>query len=245
MTAQHLTIVTGSSRGLGAALVDQLIAEGHLVLGIARGARAGIACEQWQHDLADPLPAAERLRAWLAQHAPDRFASATLINNAALVGGGAPVGDIPLATLSATLRVGLEATLLLSSVFLGATQSWRGRKRLLGISSGLGHSAMAASVAYCATKAGMDHMARAIALEQALLPNGAKVESMAPGIIDTDMQAELRAGDPALFPDRDRFVQWHASGALASPADCARAVLARLHGPAFGSQPVTDIRDAS
>ncbi|MBI3369641.1 MAG: SDR family NAD(P)-dependent oxidoreductase [Burkholderiales bacterium] len=242
--SEHLVIVTGSSRGLGAALVDQLVAApGRTVLGIARGQRDGLACEQWSCDLADPLPVAERLRAWLGTFDTKRFASATLINNAGVVGGGAPLGDVPLAKLSMALRAGLEATLLLSAAFLDGTQHWPAQRKLLNISSGLGRRAMAGSAAYCAAKGGMDHLTRAIALEQAAAVNGAKVESMAPGVIDTDMQIELRATDPARFPERERFVQMKESGALVSPADCARRILARLAREDFGREPVTDIRE--
>ena len=57
----HLYIVTGSSRGLGAALVEQLASPGNVVIGIARKLNPALKAEQWTLDLADPLPAAERL----------------------------------------------------------------------------------------------------------------------------------------------------------------------------------------
>jgi NAD(P)-dependent dehydrogenase (short-subunit alcohol dehydrogenase family) len=103
---------------------------------------------------------------------------------------------------------------------------------------------MAGSAAYCAIKAGLDHLARALALEQAALPNGAKVVSLAPGVIDTDMQVQLRQADAGLFPERERFAQLHASGQLDSPATAAAKVLGYLARPDFGDQPVADVRDA-
>ena len=87
----HLFIVTGSSRGLGAALAQQLSAPGHTVIGIARRAHPGLSAEQWTLDLADPLPAAERLQAWLQGHGG--WQSATLINNAALLSQPGPLAD--------------------------------------------------------------------------------------------------------------------------------------------------------
>ena len=119
----HLTIVTGSSRGLGAALVKQLSAPGHTVIGIARRAHPALPAEQWTMDLADPLPAAEHLQAWLrANRSKDGgWQSATLINNAALLSAPGPLAATDLAELSAALRVGLEAPALLSRVFLAET----------------------------------------------------------------------------------------------------------------------------
>jgi benzil reductase ((S)-benzoin forming) len=251
--AASLTIVTGSSRGLGAALVGQLLQPGQVVLGIARGdnpglqARAdasGAALTQWRADLADPQPVAERLAAWLAGFDGRAVHSATLINNAGVVGLPAVLHQVPLATLTLALRAGLEAPLLLTGAFLAATRGWAGPRRVLNISSGLGRRAMAGSAAYCAAKAGMDHFSRAVALEQAAEPNGARIVSMAPGVIDTDMQAELRGADARTFPERDRFAALHAQGQLVSADDCARALLARLHRADFGSEVVADIREA-
>lgn len=248
---EQLFIVTGSSRGVGAALVEQLLRPGNVVLGIARHANpalqaqadaAGASLEQWQRDLADPLPVAEDMRRWLAALDGSALRSATLINNAGVIGGGAPLGQMALTVLSGALRVGLEATLLLCAAFLDASASWPAQRRVMNISSGLGRRAMAGSAAYCAAKAGMDHLSRALALEQATLANPARVVSMAPGVIDTDMQHELRTMDPALFPDRQRFVDLKQEGQLLSPQACAAQLLARLERADFGSEVIADLR---
>jgi NAD(P)-dependent dehydrogenase (short-subunit alcohol dehydrogenase family) len=103
---------------------------------------------------------------------------------------------------------------------------------------------MAAQGPYCAVKAGLDHLARAQALEEALLDNGAKVCSLAPGVIDTDMQVQLRDADPGAFPDHGAFVQMKTGGRLDSPAAAAAKVIAYLNRAEFGEQPVGDVRDA-
>ena len=95
----------------------------------------------------------------------------------------------------------------LCAAFLAATDRWTQPRRVLNISSGLGRYAMASQAGYCAAKAGMDHFTRCMALDEALKPHGAKVCSLAPGVIDTDMQVQLRAADPARFPNRERFVK--------------------------------------
>lgn len=241
---QHLCIVTGASRGLGRAIAEQLLQPGHIVLGISRStppAPAGI--EQWACDLGNPLPVATRLQAWLEGLGGQRFASATLVNNAALLAEPRPLRAANLATLSAAARIGLEAPLLLTAAFLHATRDWVADKRVLHISSGLGRRAMAAQGPYCAVKAALDHLARAQALEEALVDNGARVCSLAPGVIDTDMQVQLRNADPAAFPDHSTFVQMKSGGRLDSPAVAAAKVIAYLRRPDFGQQPVGDVRD--
>ncbi|MFT7724090.1 MAG: SDR family NAD(P)-dependent oxidoreductase [Roseateles sp.] len=232
----HLYIVTGSSRGLGAALVRQLAVPGNAVVGIARRLDPALPAEQWTLDLADPLPAAERLQAWL--RANTGWASATLVNNAALLGAPGPLAASGLAELSAALRVGLEAPALLSRVFLAETAGVA-RRRLLNISSGLGRRAMAGSAAYCAVKAGLDHLSRALALEA---PD-VGIVSLAPGVIDTDMQLQLRGADPARFPEQARFQGLKDGGQLQTADAAAADILQFLARPDFGKTTIADIRD--
>ena len=250
--AERLTILTGHSRGLGAAIAAQLLEPGHTVVGLSRrvnerlaalAAERGATLQQWPVDLAEPLPAAQRLREWLAGFAPDRFERGVLIDNAGAITPPAPLHDSDLGALSATLRIDLEATVLLSAAFLDATRGWRGQRRILNISSGLGRRAMASTAVYCAAKAGMDHLTRSIALEEALQDNGARVMSLAPGVIDTDMQMQLRGADAAAFPDRDRFVALQRDGQLSSADAAAARVLACLERADFGREPVADVRE--
>ncbi|RZL33156.1 MAG: SDR family NAD(P)-dependent oxidoreductase [Rubrivivax sp.] len=233
----HLTIVTGSSRGLGAALVQQLSGPDHRVIGIARRANPTLRADQWTLDLSDPLPAAEHLQTFLRAHTG--WESATLINNAALLSAPGPLAATDLAELSAALRVGLEAPALLCRVFLAETGGVPTR-RILNISSGLGRRAMAGSASYCAVKAGLDHLSRALALET---PD-VGVVSLAPGVIDTDMQVQLRSSDPARFPEQARFQGLKDAGQLQTAEATATAIVRFLMRPDFGKTVVSDIRDA-
>lgn len=252
MQQSHLFVITGASRGMGAAIAAQLLQPGHTVLGISRrsdnrlGARAtaaGASCEQWAADLAAPAEVAKRLQAWLGALDAQRFESVSLINNAAALPRVGRIDDCDDAELASALRVGLEAPLLLSAAFLRATRGWRARKRVLNISSGLGRRAIAGQATYCAVKAGLDHFSRALALDEARHENGAAVVSLAPGVIDTDMQVQLRAASAENFPDRTRFVSMKEDGRLDSPATAAAKVLKYLARADFGANPVADVRD--
>jgi benzil reductase ((S)-benzoin forming) len=166
-----------------------------------------------------------------------------VIHNAALLSDPGNVAEGDPADLAQSLRIGLEAPVALTAVFLRATAHWStSDRRVLFISSGLGRRAMAGSAAYCAQKAGLDHFARALALEEEARPNGARVASVAPGIIDTDMQKQLRGADPQRFPERVKFDEFHRSGALDSPAIAAAKVIALLESADYGANPVTDVR---
>lgn len=249
---QHLTIITGASRGLGLAMAQQLLLPGATVLCLSRrtsdalaqhAQQTGARLEQWPMDLANSAVAASALSTWLQANAHTPWHSATLINNAGVISTLAPLREGQSADLVNALRVGLEAPLLLSAAFLGATRNWKVPRKILNISSGLGRRAMASSASYCAAKAGMDHFTRSLALDEATIENGARVCSLAPGVIDTEMQVQLRGADGSLFPDLSTFKGLHAQGQLSSASDTATKVLAYLARPDFGAQPVADIRD--
>ena len=242
-----LTLITGASRGLGRAVAEQLLARQHQVVSISRQAPQGLSSPRLQHwtaDLADAAAVADRLQHWLVEQGPDAFAELNLINNAGVISELAPLGEVTAPDLARALRVGLEAPTLLCAAFLRATRDWTVPRKLVLVSSGLGRRAMAGSASYCAAKAGLDHLARAVALEEAARPNGARIVSLAPGVIDTDMQVQLRSADASRFPERERFIGLQAGGLLDSPAQAAAKLLAYLDRADFGSNPVADVRDA-
>ncbi len=250
--SRHLFILTGGSRGMGLAMARQLLDQGRTLLCISRrdnpaltdhAARTQASLTQWTQDLADSSTLGIRLSEWLTAQSQIEWESATLINNAGGIPRIAPLSELGSADIAQAMRVGLEAPMHLTAVFLHATQTWAVPRKVLNISSGLGRRAMASQAAYCAAKAGMDHFTRCVALEEALKPNGAKVCSLAPGVIDTDMQVQLRQADAASFPDRSSFIGLQSSGQLTSPDDAAARVLNYLAREDFGAQPVGDVRD--
>jgi NAD(P)-dependent dehydrogenase (short-subunit alcohol dehydrogenase family) len=249
---RHLTILTGASRGMGLALAKQLLQPDAAVLCISRhtnpslstaAAQCAATLEQWTHDLAQAEPIAARLLEWLQGQKPEQLASVTLINNAGVIPTLSPMRNSDPAELARALRVGLEAPLRLCSAFLNATQTWTIPRKILNVSSGLGRRAMASQSAYCAAKAGMDHFTRCMALDEATQPNGARVCSLAPGVIDTDMQLQLRNADRSKFPDQESFSNLHLRGQLTSPEHAASQLLAYLERPDFGHPVIADVRD--
>ena len=248
---QHLYILTGASRGMGLAMAQQLLQLGNVLLCISRNVNpalttaaqnADVPLTQWTQDLADCVGASDRLREWLNSQNPADFASVSLINNAGVIPPIAPLRQSNPADLALALRVGLEAPMALSAAFLGGTHSWPIPRKVLNISSGLGRYPMASQAGYCAAKAGMDHFTRCLALDEALHANGAKVCALAPGVIDTDMQVQLRGAAGEAFPDQSKFLQLKAQGQLSSPEAAAENVLRFLASPDFGREPVADVR---
>lgn len=237
-------IVTGHSRGLGAALAAALAARGASVLGLARAGNAALAgrIEQVAVDLADSVAVA----ALSASGGPvSRFLESLgagpilLLNNAGIVEPIGPAGTLDPLAMTRAIAVNVTAPLLLTDAFIAATSDHPDR-RVLHVSSGAGRSAYPGWSVYCATKAALDHHARSVAADSR---PGLRIASVAPGVVDTDMQATLRAAPEDRFVLRSRFVSLKDSNALTAPDACAQAMLAHLLGGAFGRDPVADIRD--
>jgi NAD(P)-dependent dehydrogenase (short-subunit alcohol dehydrogenase family) len=92
---------------------------------------------------------------------------------------------------------------------------------------------------YCASKAALDQHARAVALDRT---PGLRIASIAPGVIDTDMQAEIRATSDDRFPDRHGFEALKRDVKLRLPDEGAGELVDTLLAPEFGEQPVADLR---
>ena len=130
--------------------------------------------------------------------------------------------------------------MLTSAVIDNAASSGPGiDTRIVHLGSGAGRNAYAGWSIYCATKAALDHHARAVTLDQ---PPGVRICSVAPGVVDTDMQAEIRATAPERFPMRERFDAYKRDGALASPEHAARRLVEYVLSASFGQAAVADMR---
>lgn len=218
-------VISGASRGLGGALARAATAAGEQVLGIARGEAAAGESLRW--DLASPEGLYERLAAcldaaMLQSHPPERW---VLVNNAGLLG---PIGSHYRAgDVTRVMQVNLGAAILLSRCFVDRLAGSAAPKRIINLSSGAATRVIRGWSLYSASKAGLEHFGRCLAAEQAGAAHPVDVLNLSPGVIDTDMQAQIRAAGDEGFPDRQRFVDLHAHAALASPESVADSI---LHG---------------
>ncbi|MCQ8278134.1 SDR family NAD(P)-dependent oxidoreductase [Acetobacteraceae bacterium KSS8] len=230
-----LAVITGGSRGLGAAFVQALLARGDTVVAAARGvAPVDHARLHWRSvDLSDPALAGSWIEEALSGLPP--FARASLILNAGMIDPLGPVSALSADALETHFRLNLTGPMLSTAAFLRATEDWGADRRVMGISSGAGRRGVPHWSAYCAAKAGLDGFIRALASE-----SDVRAVSMAPGLVDTAMQEVVRTVDT---PTRSRFQDAHATGGLASPDSVAARLVAYLDSEAFGARTLDDIRE--
>ncbi|MFF0225177.1 SDR family oxidoreductase [Streptomyces sp. NPDC004629] len=195
-----VTVVTGGSRGIGAATCLRLAADGHdLVVGYVRDAAAaesvadgvraaGGRCATVRVDTAVEADV-ERL----FDTAEERLGPVTgLVNNAGVSGPLGRLADTDTADLRRVVEVNLLGTLLCSRR-AARLMAARGDGVIVNVSSGAATLGSPGEyVHYAATKAAVDTLTLGLAKE--LGPDGVRVNAVAPGAIDTEMHAAM--GDP-------------------------------------------------
>ncbi|WP_269533286.1 SDR family NAD(P)-dependent oxidoreductase [Chitinimonas sp. BJYL2] len=243
-------IVTGASRGLGLALARDIAAQGHQLIALARQespelATIGAAASGYRFvaiDLADIAQTSDTAEELMGSLAAVAWQGIYLINNAGLVKPVAPAGRYDDAALMQCLNVNLSSAIVLANAFLRHFQHHAGDKCILNISSGAGRNAYQSWSAYCTAKAGLDMYSRCVGVEQQREAKPVRIAAIAPGIIDTGMQADIRAAEVADFPQLAQFVDYHRNGDLTPAAQCASEILGLLHSQHVGVGELLDVR---
>ena len=222
----HLVIVSGGSSGIGLGLLEACPWSGARRIDVSRSGAPG--CEHVKADLADPAcwpVVAEMFEREVAGFAGERV---VFFHSAGTLTPIGFAGEMDPAAYARNVLLNSAAPQVLGDAFLRAAARTEARCQLLNISSGAANKAYAGWSAYCAGKAAADHWVRTAGLEQERRGGRVRLLSVAPGVVATPMQAEIRATPQDDFPDVARFVGMHEDGSLRDPAEVARELWALL-----------------
>jgi benzil reductase ((S)-benzoin forming) len=241
----NLYIVTGTTKGLGKALADALAANAENdVITLSRAPQARQAGQRnYFMELAQTHSIPAIFARAMADCSQQRYERIVLINNAGIVMPVGPLAKCDAAAIATNLQVNLIAPFILMQQFIELTRSMSESRLIINISSGASRRPVAGWSAYCAAKAGIEMVSRVAALEAERGEPGLSVCSLAPGVIDTAMQAQVRSISADEFPDVDRFRAMKAEGALKSADEVADAIIKLERAGAFGNGGVYDIRE--
>lgn len=223
-----IAVVTGPTSGIGLSIARRLVADGWQLYAVARDAdRLAATFLPLHHaviaDLADVAAAAGALDALDLREA----SHAVLVNNAGVI---EPIGHfwrLEPAALAAALAVDVTTPLVLAGAFYRKLLEAPGcLGAIVQIGSGAANRPISGWSAYCTAKAALHHASATLAVE--VDPARCRVMVLSPGILDTAMQATIRASDPGAMPDHGYFTSLHANGGLGSPDRPARWLSARL-----------------
>ena len=216
----RVALVTGASRGIGAAVARRLAAQGAVVVAAARGSNAdanvaeivgrGGKAEAASIDVTDPATVEVVVSGALARHGRVDI----LVNNAGIARDQLMI-RMKRDDWDAVIATNLTAAYTCTQAVLRPMIRQRSG-RIITISSVVGQMGNAGQVNYAASKAGLIGMAKALAREVA--SRGITVNVVAPGLIDTDMTRGLDASAAGTWASQIPL------GRLGTPEDVANAV---------------------
>jgi benzil reductase ((S)-benzoin forming) len=222
-------VVTGASSGIGRFLSLELVNSGFSVIGLSRDSKhlASLGEEIKAID-SDSMVIACDLSL------PDEIAKASnmilesyqelsgIVHNAGVIDPIKPMSEANFNDWNYLIQVNLLGVQDITQRLYGLIDG-DSHTRVTTISSGASKYPIGSWSAYCVSKAGLDMWTRCLA-EEGQERNISAI-SVAPGIVNTNMQVNIRSSNPDDFPLHPHFVDYHESGQLVNPEEVAKQLL--------------------
>jgi NAD(P)-dependent dehydrogenase (short-subunit alcohol dehydrogenase family) len=200
-------VITGVTRGLGRALAEYYIKEGHVVIGCGRGAD-GILDLRFSHPAPQDFSVvdvaeASKVELWAERVLATHGAPDVLINNAGLMNNPAPLWEVPAAEFSRLIDANIKGVANVIRAFVPSMVKAK-QGVIVNFSSGWGRSVSRDVAPYCASKWAVEGLTKALAEE---LPDGMAAVPLNPGVIDTEMLRQSWAEGASGYPAPEKWAQ--------------------------------------
>lgn len=235
-----LVFITGASSGLGGALARTVPFPANVV-DISRSGPSDDSISHIAADLSDPTswPEVGAAMARIVEESdPGR---AVLIHAAGTLNPIGFVGEVDGNAYASNVVLNSASGQVLGHLFLEAVAGRAGDHVVVMISSGAASSVYPGWSSYGAGKAALDHWIRHVGAEQRMR-GGVRALAVAPGVIATSMQTQIRETSESDFPQVGRFHELHEQGRLASPDEAAIKVWRAIESDVETGS-VVDVRD--
>lgn len=224
---EEILIITGGSKGIGSGIVDAYLQNGVRVFSIARTVNTKLS-EAGVTQIELDLTKTDRIETEFSKIfnllQPEKISKITLVNNAGTLGKIGPLEKLDAINITKTITLNTTVPFLCSALFVAHTKEWKALKTIINISSGAALKPYFGWSVYCSTKAAINMLTQTLAVEQAEVENGVSVLAIAPGVVDTDMQVEIRQSNQSDFKDVERFVALKEEGELNNISNVGLAI---------------------
>jgi NAD(P)-dependent dehydrogenase (short-subunit alcohol dehydrogenase family) len=235
-------LITGGGTGIGRALAERFAAKGWRVTIVGRRLEL---LQEVARDYPDKISIISADVGSIQDRqkivAEAKGTLDLLVHNAAVLGPVGPILDQSPEDWKSHMATNVEGPLFLTQALLPNLVE---NSRVVNISSGAAHQGIPGWGMYCTSKAALFMLGQL--LKDELTQRNIWFGSVRPGIVDTPMQAEIRALEPENFPMVEQFRQYKATGALVTSelvAQYLEWLLLEVSGPQLGERE-WDIRDS-
>ena len=241
-----ILIITGGNKGIGSGIVLEYKQNGYTIISIARSRNESSLYNdvvQVQLNLSETNAIENVFSEILRSIDSSNFETIVLINNAGTLGMINRLERIEAPVIELAIQLNIVAPFILNSIFLRETKNWNCTKKIVNISSGAAIKPYYGWSVYCATKAAIDMMTKAIAIEQDTIEKGVKVIAIYPGVVDTAMQEQIRNSDSQKFIDVQRFIDYKESGSLVSTEIVGKEIFQIINSDNYLNGEILNVSD--
>ena len=196
---QKIALITGTGSGIGKALAQLLLSENYLVFGYSRTNQIENKNFTFTKIDLSNIEEVQKLRFPDIDLASDLL----LVNNAATIGSILPIHKKKNEEILREYNLNIISPTLLSRKFIN---NYANKRLLINISSGAANNPIPSWSTYCATKSGLDMLTKVIHKEK---HENLKIFSIHPGVVNTNMQEEIRKSDANFFPIKQQFIDYY------------------------------------
>ncbi|MBN8237226.1 (S)-benzoin forming benzil reductase [Halobacillus kuroshimensis] len=225
-------VITGTSRGLGEAVAEKFMKQGVHVLGISRsgnakldalnGEKAG-SFEHIEADLNDPADLKNVAAVVKEKVFHEQSEYVYVVNNAGVVEPIETAGNLDAEAVQKHMQINVTAPILLINELLPAASEASVKLGIVMVTSGAAEKSIHGWSVYSSSKAALNRFTETLALEQE--GSGHTILAFSPGVMDTDMQQEIRSSSESAFADVDKFKKMKEENVLRSPEEVAEVLM--------------------
>lgn len=231
--------ITGSSRGLGKALAENYLSKGNHVVGLSRS--CSIQHSNYKHCTID-LSNANSVADFIFDLNGD-FSEGILINNAGSLGEVNYIGSLQSKQIAHHIQLNISSPMMLINQFASAKCTENLMRFVLNIGSGAGSKPLDGWGLYCSSKAAMEMFNKVYQKEIIQKRRNIFMRTIAPGIVDTAMQDEIRETDKSQFSSLNRFKEYKKNNELTNPAEVAERIISNFDFFYKNEQAIQSIRN--